>query len=294
MMKALAAVLALPLFGCVVGSSGTAPSGGGGDDTGGSGDGSGSGTMTGTAGHITTNATWTGTQAISASITIDPGVTVTVTAGTAITVDPNASITISGTLDIEGATGSLVTIAPSSGSSFSGISTEDGGTLTMKYTTVTGTEVETSGTGKTMISDSQLSHSPGDLLIMSGGTVTFMYSQLGSETADTTHCNMHFNAGGNTIKVSHSNIVNNPATNPSAPTYGIMFYGGQAADFTYDNWVSNSTNVDADPGVNGDFSFSYFTGTKPSGVGLTVASPAAARIAVCTGTNDATCAGPHP
>jgi hypothetical protein len=73
-----------------------------------------------------------------------------------------------------------------------------------------------------------------------------------------------------------------------------MFYAGQAADFTYDNWVSNSTNVEPQPGVSGDFSNSYFTGTVPSGVGLTVNTPAAARLAVCNGANDAMCAGVHP
>jgi len=111
--------------------------------------------------------------------------------------------------------------------------------------------------------------------------------------SDTTHCNMHFNAGS-TIKVSHTNITNTPATNPSAPTFGIMFYGGQNADFTYDNWVSNSTNVDPQPGVTGDFSNDYFTGTVPSGAGLIVGTPMAARLAVCNGTNDAVCAGFHP
>ena len=292
MMKVLSLVLALPLVACVVGSGGMLPPAGGDDMTGDDGSGT---MMNGTAGHITTNTTWTGTQAIAAAVTIDPGVTVTVTAGTAITVAPSASITISGTLDIEGTKASAVTIGPSTGTSFGGIDISSGGTLTMKFTTVTGTEVSTSTSGTTMISDSHLSNSPGDLIIMGGGTVTLMYSQLGVEApaSDTTHCNMHFGGTGNVIKVSHTNITNTPATNPSAPTFGVMFYAGQAADFTYDNWVMNSTNVDPQPGVNGDFSNSYFTGTVPSGVGLTVGTPAAARLATCNGTNDAMCAGVH-
>jgi hypothetical protein len=296
MMKVLVLALALPLVGCVVGSAGTAP-GGGDDMTGSDGSGSGSGTMmTGLSGHITTNTTWTGTEAISGAVTIDPGVTVTVMAGTTINVAASASITVSGTLDIEGKSGSGVTIGPASGTGFGGIDIPSGGVLTMKYTTVTGAEVATSTSGTTTISDSHLSNSPGDLIIMGGGTVTLMYSQLGVEApaSDTTHCNMHFNAGSDVIKVSHTNVTNTPATNPSAPTFGIMFYGGQAADFTYDNWVLNSTNVDPQPGVSGDFSNSYFTGTVPSGVGLTVNTPAAARLAVCNGANDATCAGVHP
>ncbi len=171
-----------------------------------------------------------------------------------------------------------------------------GGVLTMKYTTMTGGELTTSGTGAATLTDSHLSNSPGDLLIMNGGTVTMEYSQLGVETpaADTTHCNMHFAGTGNVIKVSHSNVVNTPATNPSAPTYGIMFYSGQTANFTYDNWISNSTNVDTQPGISGDFSEGYFTGTAPSGVGVTLTNAATAPLAACTGTNDTVCAGPHP
>ncbi|MEO8846059.1 MAG: hypothetical protein ABI591_12410 [Kofleriaceae bacterium] len=293
MMKALALILALPLVGCVVGSGGM-PAPGGGDDTMGSG-GSGT-TMNGLSGHITTSTTLTGAQAITGALTIDPGVTVTVMAGAAITVLPSASITVAGTLDIEGASGAGVTIGASTGTSFGGIDVPSGGVLTMKYTTVTGTEVSTSTSGTTTISDSHLSNSPGDLIIMGGGSVTLMYSQLGVEApaSDTTHCNMHFGGTGNVIKVSHTNITNTPATNPSAPTFGIMFYAGQAADFTYDNWVSNSTNVEPDPGVSGDFSNSYFMGTAPSAAGLTVGTPAAARLDVCNGTNDAVCAGVHP
>ena len=294
MMKALALVLALPLVACVVGSGGVAPTGG--DDTTGGDDGSGTTPTSGLSGHITTNTTLSGMEAVSASVTIDPGVTVTVMAGTTITVAASASITVSGTLDIEGASGSAVTIGPATGTAFGGIDVEMGGVLTMKYATVTGAEVATSTSGTTTISDSHLSNSPGDLIIMSGGTVTLMYSQLGVEApaSDTTHCNMHFGGAADVIKVTHTNITNTPATNPTAPTFGIMFYGGQAADFTYDNWVMNSTNVDPQPGVSGDFSNSYFTGTVPSGVGLTVNTPAAARLVACNGTNDAMCAGVHP
>jgi hypothetical protein len=295
MIKVLALGLALPLVACVVGSGGMLPPTGGGDDMTGD-DGSGTTPPSGLSGHITTSTTWTGTEAIAAAVTIDPGVTVTVMAGTTISVQASGSISVAGTLDIEGASGSMVTIKPASGTSFGGIDVPMGGVLTMKYATVTGTEVSTSTSGTMTISDSHLSNSPGDLIIMGGGTVTLMYSQLGVEApaSDTTHCNMHFGGAGNVIKVSHTNITNTPATNPTAPTFGVMFYAGQAADFTYDNWVSNSTNVDPDPGVSGDFSNGYFTGTVPSGVGLTVNTPAAARLVACNGTNDAMCAGVHP
>ena len=299
MMKAFALLLSLPLVACTVGSGAMNPGGGGG--TMGDDDGSGSGNpmpTSGISGHITANATWMGAEAITDAVTIDPGVTVTVMPGTSISVDTSATITISGTLDIEGTTGTGngVTIAATGAAFFGGISIPAGGMLTMKYTTLTGAEVTTSGTGITTISDSHLSNSPGDLLIMNGGNVTVMYSQLGVEAPaiDSTHCNMHFAGAGNVIKVSHTSVTNTPATNPSAPTYGIMFYSGQGADFTYDNWVSNSNNIEPDPGVNGDFSFGYFTGTVASVTGLTMNSLAVARLAVCDGNNDAMCAGPHP
>ena len=297
MMKAFALVLTLPLVACVVGA-GTTPAGG--DDTTTGDDGSGTpgpGSGTGISGHVTTDTTWTGMEMISGSVTIDPGVTVTAMGGTTISIDTSATLTISGTLNLQGATGNGITISPAgTATAFGGIAIPMGGALTMSYTTVTGAEVTTSGTGVTMISDSHLSNSPGDLLIMNGGTVTMMYSQLGVEApaSDTTHCNMHFGGTtGNVIKVSHTNVVNTPATNPSAPTYGVMFYNGQGADFTYDNWVSNSTNVDPTPGVTGDFSYGFFTGTGPSGNGLTMTNLAPARLDTCNGTNDAMCAGPH-
>jgi hypothetical protein len=51
------------------------------------------------------------------------------------------------------------------------------------------------------------------------------------------------------------------------------------ADFTYDNWFSNGVDVDATPGVSGDFSFSWFEKGPPSGVGITANNMAGARIA---------------
>jgi hypothetical protein len=243
-----------------------------------------------TGGHITGDTTWSGTHEVLEATTIDPGITVTVTAGTTITVKSGVAITVQGTLAIHGATGSVVTIAPAAGAaSFGGINLPSGGTLDMTYAVVTGTSITTSGSGVATIRDSQLSHAPGDLLIMNGGTIDVQYSAIGVEppSLDTTHCDLHFGGvGGNAITFTHSNV--------SSSAYGAMFYAGQSANFTYDNWFSNQTNVDTQPGINGDFSNGYFQGAAPTGIGITATNLANARLVACGGGNDATCAGIRP
>lgn len=302
MMKVLAFALALPLTACVVGNSDPLPAGGessGGGGMNGTGGGGGNGTgsgMSGGATTITADTTWMGNMNFTAPVTITGGATVTVMAGTTVTFGASASLAVLGTLDVEGATGAGngVTFAPASGAaSFSGISVGQGGNFTAKYLTLTGAEFETMTGGTTTVNDSQFSHSPGDLLIMSGGSVTFMYSIVGSATGtgydqgDTTHCDMHFDGVGNTIKISHS-IVTTSA-------YGVMFYNGTGADFTYNNWLKNTTHIDPQAGVSGDFTGGYFDATPPMVAGLTYSSPMiASALAACTGANDATCAGPHP
>jgi hypothetical protein len=98
---------------------------------------------------------------------------------------------------------------------------------------------------------------------------------------------MHFNPGGNVIKVTHSNI--------STSSYGLMFYGGMNADFTYNNWFENTTDVDIQAGspVSGNFSNGWFQKGAPTGQGITANNLAAARLVACDGTNDAGCAGSH-
>jgi hypothetical protein len=301
MMKVLAIALALPLAACVVGNGDPLPSGGGGDDTGGGG-GGGGGSAGGGGGsnnsttNITADTTWEGNMTFTTPVTIAAGVTVTVSPGADIQFGTNSSLTISGTLDAAGVTGAgnMVTLEPTTGNaSFGGISILAGGAFTAKYTVLTGAEVETMTGGTTTVNDSQFSHSPGDLLIMSGGSVTFMYSIVGSATGtayqegDTTHCDMHFGGSGNTINVSHSNVTTS--------AYGVMFYAGTSAVFTYNNWSKNTTNIDPAAGVSGDFSNGYFDTAPPMVAGLTYTNiSTTTMLPACDGTNDATCAGPHP
>jgi hypothetical protein len=263
MNKVLAAVLALPLAACVVGSS--AQPGGGGDDgtggtggTGGSDTGSGgTGGMTGISGHITADTSWTDTVLISGNVTIDPGVTVTVAPGATVNVAGVAGITVSGTLAISGTAASHATIQPATGTAFQAIDVATGGSVTGTFASVHGAEIQLNG-GSLTLTDSKVWGAPGDLLVMNGGTINVTYTNIGDATSDTTHCNMHF--GGttpNNITIEHNNIVSRP--------YGLMFYSGTNADFKNNNWTNQ---IDIEPGISGvtgDASGSYFAKGQPSG-----------------------------
>lgn len=292
MRKTLALLLSLPLVGCVVGDggSGTADDGTGDDGTGsGSGSGSGTGPTGGISGHITASTDWTGDVLISGITTIDPGVTVTVAAGTNISLKGQASLVIAGILDAQGTAASKVMLKPE-GMGWNGISVSAGGELKYKFVDQQGGNITTNGTAKATIVDSHLHHAAGDFLMMNGGTMDVSYSSVGMEPGmtDTTHCQMHFNPGGNVIKVTHSNI--------STSSYGLMFYGGMNADFQYNNWFSNTTDVDVQQGspVSGNFSNGWFEKGNPTGAGITANTMANARLAGCNGGNDALCAGSRP
>jgi hypothetical protein len=233
-------------------------------------------------GHVTADVTWIGDVQVIGRVIIDPGVTVTVAQGTTIDVAENpVGITVQGTLDIEGTSAEKVTIRSlMTGTFWAGIAVPTGGTLVTHYVVQAGGGVHLSGGTATLV-DSAFFRVSGDLLTMSGGTVDMEYSAIGREPgeADSTHCDMHFGNSGNVITVTHSNI--------STSAYGLMFYGGTGANFTYDNWFSNGINVHtqtANP-VSGDFSDSWFDKAPPSGTGLVVTNQAGARL---------TDAGPRP
>jgi hypothetical protein len=140
------------------------------------------------------------------------------------------------------------------------------------YLVQTGGGISVAAGGKVTLVDTQMSHSPGDFLVMSGGTLDMSYSQIGVELGqrDTTHCDLHV-AGPVSLKVTHSNI--------STSVFGIMFYGGINADFTYNNWFGNGTDIElAEAPVKGDFSHGYFAKGAPTGNGITAASLATARL----------------
>jgi hypothetical protein len=270
--------LAMICMGCGVDTAvpGTTGDDGTGSDTGDPGDGT--GPVTEVSGRISASTTWKDTVHMVGAVTIDPGVTVTVAPGTTIdlasNVDTPVGITAQGVLDIQGTKARKVVLRPATaGESWGTISVPRGGTMTASYLVQTGGKLGISSTGKVTLVDTQMSHAPGDLITMSGGTLTMTYSAIGLDLGqrDTTHCDLHV-SGPVTITATHSNF--------STSSYGIMFYGGNA-DFKYTNWFGNAIDVDtlaADP-VTGDFSFSYFANGAPGNAGFTMNDLASGRVA---------------
>lgn len=304
MMKVLALALVLPLTACMVGMD--SPSGGGGGGGaggggmvggGGGGGGSGSDMGSGSAGHITSDTTWSGAMTVSSTVTVDPNVTLTIAGGTTVDVASGAEILVLGTLDAQGTSAAKITIEPATGTTHFGSgeagievgSSTQAGTLKLAYTTVTGDGIMLHGASTFTGTDVNMSKSAGDFLVVNDtASLDVSYSQIGLDAGgDTTHCDMHFNNGG-TLKFTHSNVTSS--------YYGIMFYGGQNANFTYDNWYSNITvNVDPSAGqVTGDFSNDYFDKPFNAVAGITANNLSNAKLAACTGQNDAVCAGPRP
>jgi hypothetical protein len=246
-MRLAALVATTLLVGCNLGN---------GDDGGGIDSGGGSGALTG---HILADTTWSGTVTIN-SITINAGVRVDVMPGTIIEVSPTGVIAIAGTLAVAGTSAAKVTIRPATGTYFGGVQVLMGGQLTMHYGVQTGGGIETRGGGATIV-DTAMSSVNTDFLVMNGGTLDMSYSSIGKPLGmtDTIHCDMHFAGLGNVIKVTHSSI--------STSTYGLMFYSGNAADLTANNWFSNTYDLDTQIAypVSGDFSGGYFQKGPPTG-----------------------------
>jgi hypothetical protein len=184
---------------------------------------------------------------------------------------------VQGILDVQGTNVGKVTLASAvAGTKHGGISLPAGGELRMTYGVQSGGGIFLTG-GKATITDTTLSNpggpsSNGDFLVMSGGDLTMSFSEIGLAAGDGTHCNLHFGGAGNLINITKSTIRGVP--------YGLMFYGGTGSIFTENNW-ENPINVDAQPGVSGDFSGSYFLGgppTPPGGATLTLDNLALAPI----------------
>jgi len=236
------------------------------------------------SGAVATNATWSDTVNITADTTINAGVNVTVKPGTTVNVatKPTLTIYVKGTLDIQGTSAAKVIVQPTvAGGHWNRFVLPVGGQLRAHYLVETGGGFKLIGGMVTLI-DSEMSSAIGDLL-EGNGSVDVEYSSIGLEPghASSTHCDMHFDRGANRLKVTHTNI--------SAAVYGMMFYGGTGADFTYDNWFSNTIDVHtlASYPVRGDFSFGWFARSAPGGPGITAHNLAKARLPVGR-------AGPRP
>src|ERR1041384_5952630 len=137
MNKLLPLALSLPMVACVVGS-GTDVAG----DTGGGGGGGGGGCGGGggdNSDHIASPTTWTGTMTIAKETVVDPGVTLTIPAGTIVKFAPNTSIDVKGTVDVQGTKAQPVQLSPAAvGGPHHGFAVSMGGELKMTYGVQTG------------------------------------------------------------------------------------------------------------------------------------------------------------
>lgn len=229
--------------------------------------------VTDVSGTISASATWSGIINVKSPVVIDAGATITVSPGTQIVfADASTGITLRGTIDIEGTKAMPVTVVPATtGGHWAGIAIADNGAFTAHYMNSNGGGFAVVGTTASLtIIDSQMSRDSHDLITVTGGAVDIEYSWIGLEPPmdDTTHCDLHLSS--NSIKVTHTNL--------STAAYGVMFYGGVSADFTHDNWFSNSFQIDALPGVQGDFSEGWFDNAPPKPAGLAFNNMATARL----------------
>jgi hypothetical protein len=280
MRNLLSFALCLPLAACVIGTNDTGSTA---DDDGTTQDPPPSDAITGL---ITKDATWTGRVQIASSnnatTRIEPGVTITVAPGAELIFIGSAGLEIQGTLKIAGTKAEKVQLHSSTGNGFAGLivaGAPKAGTLDMTYAVMNGGPINTAAGSTSTITDSKMWGVPGgDLLIMNGGTLTMMYSQIGADVAvdgaDRTHCNIHTGGNANTISITKSNINSVP--------YGMMLYGGQNAILTDNNWYDNTTeDVHTQAGVTGDLSRSWFDGLPPvavSGATLTLGNLATTKL----------------
>jgi hypothetical protein len=218
------------------------------------------GTSAGKADHIAVDTGWSGTVTVDRTTTVDPGVTLTIAAGTVVTIKNPASLIIAGIVEIQGTSAAKVTFtAPTPGEGHGGLAVLGGGELRMLYGVLSGGGLSIGLAGKATILDSTLTNprAAGDVLAMNGGTLDMQHSEISLTTGDGGHTALLFNGASNAINVTHCTIRGAP--------YGLMFYGGTNAVFTNNNW-DNGINVDATSGVSGDFSGSYFRGGAPMSV----------------------------
>jgi len=272
---ALVASASLSVIGCVVDTTGDPtgtppPSGGSGSGSGsipggGIDPGPGTGTTTEAPARISSNTTWTGNVHVANRVTIDPGVALTIAAGSTVNLDASGGFAVSGTVNVKGtSTGKVAFRGTQAGAFWDEITVASTGAFNATYLVQVGGLYNVNG-GKLTVVDSQMAHARGDLITMHGGTLDMSYSQIGVEPgqSDDTHCDLHVE-NAPTLRVTHSTI--------STSSFGIMFYGGNNADFTYNNWLSNDLDVEPTLGaVSGDFSHSFWAPkAAPKAVGLTV------------------------
>jgi hypothetical protein len=208
-------------------------------------------------GMITSDTTWSGTKQFMGETVIVANVTVTVMEGTTLSFAQGARIKVDGALKLNGTVANRIIGQNDAGAtSWGGLIVA--GTVTMNYANFTGGAISTtSDSSNVTINDSKLFKASGDYIIMNGGSLSVLYSTIGSDMGETngTHCNFHTNAAVS-ISVLHTNISNAP--------YGVMFYGGVNANWQYNNWFGNQKDIDTVSGVTGNVSFGWFEKGAPT------------------------------
>ena len=249
------------------------------------------------SGSITADRTVSGGVNLTDSATVETGVTLTVAGGAVLEATGGKNITVKGTLLVQGAAGAEVMMLPRDGQpSWGGIIVASGGTATINY--VSGTDVTTFVTcqagstctidhanvtglqlaaqvagavtitksrfeggagvhvatgGNLMLTDTYTIGSSGDTITMSGGTLIMDHSDVGNAGSPGDHCAMHLNPNS-TATVTRSNIRSTP--------YGLMIDGTTNAVFNYNNWLSNTQDVDmaASDNSGANFQHNYWDG----------------------------------
>ncbi|MFT3699800.1 MAG: hypothetical protein QM831_42035 [Kofleriaceae bacterium] len=221
---------------------------------------------------VTADTEWSGLVKVHKTVTVAAGVTLTVDPGTSIQFDRTAGMNVLGTMNVGGTKAMPVSIGAAPGNANFGDWGIPSGTVSMTYVVMKGAGFAISGTGALTVRDSTFSHHVHDLLVIGGGTVDMQYSWIGEPegTADTTHCDIHIQGGTPKVTVSHTNL--------STSSYGIMLYTGIDVDLTYDNWFSNSLDIDKSAGTTGDVSFGYFAKGAPSLSDLTASNMSSAMV----------------
>jgi hypothetical protein len=302
--------LAVPLAACTVG--GTGDDGDDGDD----------GVTPGDLdGSITADRTVSGMVSMTNDVIVEPGVTLTIQAGSMLEVATGKTLRVRGTLAIEGAAGSGVTILPATGN-WAGIVAESGSTVSATY--LSGMDVANvvfSHVGSTTTLDHVVMTDVGHASVVQG-MVTITRSRFEGISGVSIHDSGHLDVSdtyfigtagdtvvqtGGTLIMAYTNVGNTAVTgdhcamhlneashaevtysNISDTSVGLMIGGNVGSTFTFSNFENQVNLQDISTGVpnsGGSFDGNYITGTPPTIPGMPITNPAGAPIAT---------AGPRP
>lgn len=151
---------------------------------------------------------------------------------------------------------------------------EDDATITSSHLSKLANGGISVSNGATVIRDSYLLTSTGDLVIQNGGSLTIEYSEIGEAIGSYEHCDLHIN-NATALRIEHSNI--------RAAVYGMMLGGTTGAVMQYNNFVENEAGKDiSEVGVNTavDLRFNYWDQGAPAlGAAYDTSMAATARLA---------------